>query len=316
MTVLAAILMAALLYGWRSGNLSQRQAVTLLAMLLLVEVGNEAGFMLADRHDWGRRNFLEKAWGNSDLAEFLHQQPGPFRVETQTEDIVRNWGDYYNLDFVQAQAGVTANAIALEPHTPPTKKLLGVRYALATAPSDGDHHEVFIGASGIKVYENPNVFPRAWAVHELVPIKYDGEVRTFINDHVDELRRKALMIDPPNLTPCAVFDDKVSVIKYEPQKVVIEAAMSCDGMVVLSDNFYPGWYADLDGHPAVIHEVDWALRGVLVPRGTHAITFRYRPRSVFLGAALTFAGMLGAAVLTFFGRKKGPFGEVHAQIHK
>jgi len=311
MTVLAATLMAALLYAWRTGNLTQRQAVTLLTMLLLLEIGNEAGFMLADRNDWGRRNFIEKAWGNGDLAEFLHKQPGPFRVETQTEDIVRNWGDFYNLDFVQAQAGVTVTAISLEPHTAPTKKLLGVKYALAAAPSDGDHHEVFAGASGIKVYENPDVFPRAWAVHQLVPIQAAQEVREFINDHVDELRWKALMKTPPSLRPCAVFDDKVAVTKYSPSNVAIDAIMSCDGMVVLSDNFYPGWYADVDGKPAPIYEVDVALRGVLVPQGTHAITFRYRPRSVYLGAALTLAGMLSAAVITIFSRRKAPFAEIH-----
>src|SRR5262249_44890658 len=108
-TCLVAVLLAALIYAWRKENLTQAQAVVLMTLLLLFEVDNESSFMLADRNDWGRRIFIEKAWGNPDLANFLHGRPGPFRVETQTDDIVRNWGDYYDVDFPDAQAGVTVN---------------------------------------------------------------------------------------------------------------------------------------------------------------------------------------------------------------
>src|SRR5260370_10224016 len=123
-TMFVTLLMAALLYAWRTNNLSSIQAVTLLTLLLLFEVGNESSFMLSDRNDWGRRQFVEKAWGNSDLADSLLRQPGPFRVETQTDDIARNWGDYYNLDFHAAQPGVTINSFNLENHTLPPSPLI------------------------------------------------------------------------------------------------------------------------------------------------------------------------------------------------
>ena len=64
-------------------------------------------------------------------------------------------------------------------------------------------------------------------------------------------------------------------------------------LVILSDAFYPGWRARVDHRPAQIHEVNGALRGVAVPRGTHTVTMRYRPVSVYLGAALTLLGILG-----------------------
>jgi len=42
---------------------------------------------------------------------------------------------------------------------------------------------------------------------------------------------------------------------------MLKAEMTCDGMVVLSDTYYPGWSAKVDGKPAQIYEVDTALRG-------------------------------------------------------
>src|SRR5260370_1005186 len=282
-TMFVTLLMAALLYAWRTNNLSPVQAVTLLTLLLFFELGNESGFMLADRNDWGRRQFVEKVWGNRYLAAFLQKQPGPFRVFSQTDDIARNWGDYYNLDFPAAQAGVTINSFNLDTHTIPTRKLIGVKYIMAREPTQPDQREVFRGRTGIAVYQTPDAFPRAWAIHDFVPIKSANEGRAFIDQHIQDLRSKALITgDPPRDLSCRNSQDpgaqeNVSVSRYEPQRVELHAQMSCDGMVVLSDTYYPGWDARGDGKPTRIYEVDLALRGVTVPAGSHQITFRYTP---------------------------------------
>jgi uncharacterized membrane protein YfhO len=82
-------------------------------------------------------------------------------------------------------------------------------------------------------------------------------------------------------------------------------------MVVLSDTYYPGWYASVDGQPTPIYEVDLALRAVAVPKGTHNVNFRYRPPSVYWGATLTLAGLLGAAAITFWSGKNRRLAHTH-----
>ena len=47
-----------------------------------------------------------------------------------------------------------------------------------------------------------------------------------------------------------------------------------------------------------------ARYGVAVPRGAHTVTMRYRPLSVYLGAALTLLGILGALGLAVGSRRK------------
>jgi uncharacterized membrane protein YfhO len=55
--------------------------------------------------------------------------------------------------------------------------------------------------------------------------------------------------------------------------------------------------------------VDLALRGTIVPAGSHQITFRYRPGSFTKGVALTLAGLLGATLITIVSRKNSPLAQ-------
>ncbi|MDP8980275.1 MAG: YfhO family protein [Acidobacteriota bacterium] len=305
-TALVAFLLAGLLYAWRSGGLTRPQAVTLIVLLLLFELGNDAGFRLSDRNDWGQRNFIEKVRGNPDLADFLHgRQEGPFRIETATDEINSNWGDYYDVDTLHSQSGVTANSWNLEMHTWPTRMLFGVRYTLARAPTHDGQREVYQAASGIKVFENPEAFPRAWAVHEVISLPEVPQGRGFVNGHGNELRWKAFTAGPaPQLPHCPDAADQVKVTRYRPSSVDITADLTCDGMLILSDTFYPGWNATVDGKPAQVREVDFALRGVLVAKGHHDIRYRYRPWSIYLGALLSFAGVAGVLTLVFLGGRR------------
>jgi uncharacterized membrane protein YfhO len=97
--------------------------------------------------------------------------------------------------------------------------------------------------------------------------------------------------------------DRVELVEHAGGRVAIRADMACAGMVVLSDTFYPGWRAWVDRRPVSIFEVDGALRGVLVPRGSHSITMRYRPASAIAGAALSICGVLFTALLVVFSRR-------------
>jgi uncharacterized membrane protein YfhO len=95
----------------------------------------------------------------------------------------------------------------------------------------------------------------------------------------------------------------VNIAKYTGERVAINANLGCDGMVVLSDTFFPGWRARVDGKDTEIHQVDNALRGVYVSQGKHELVMDYRPRSVYLGALLTGLGWLGALGLAVFWKR-------------
>ena len=62
---------------------------------------------------------------------------------------------------------------------------------------------------------------------------------------------------------------------------------SAPGYVLLSDAWYPGWTARLDGAAAPIHRADLIFRAVQVDAGTHQIVLEYRPTTFYVGAAVS-----------------------------
>ena len=67
----------------------------------------------------------------------------------------------------------------------------------------------------------------------------------------------------------------------------LDAAPACAGVLVLSDNWYPGWQATLDGRPIEVLRADAAIRAVAIPAGSHRVEMRYRPSSLFWTATLS-----------------------------
>jgi len=70
-------------------------------------------------------------------------------------------------------------------------------------------------------------------------------------------------------------------------------SLSVAGFLVVSDSWYPGWSASIDGKPAEIVRANGIVRGVYVPSGRHDMEMRYSPSSFRVGTRIS----LGAAVL-------------------
>ncbi len=73
---------------------------------------------------------------------------------------------------------------------------------------------------------------------------------------------------------------------------------SGDGILTLSDQFYPGWYATIDGQPAEIIRSDTVFRSVCLPAGDHTVRFEYRPLSLYVGVGISVVGWLVLAAVT------------------
>ncbi len=89
----------------------------------------------------------------------------------------------------------------------------------------------------------------------------------------------------------------------DTQTVRIRANMGCTGMLILSDSFFPGWRATVDGKSAQIYRAYEALRGVVVPAGTHVISMSYRPASFYLGLGLTVVGLTLTILISVYGSR-------------
>ncbi|HTB10413.1 MAG TPA: YfhO family protein [Bryobacteraceae bacterium] len=295
-TALCAILAACLLIA-RFSPL----AVSIAAIgLVLFELGNVTDYDLAPT-DRSTHPYLYKLAEHYDLAALV----GGSRIVYDNSAIPYNIGDWYGIEALNAYAAsVPARLWQHAVFSARVQDIMGIRYYLGLTPQRQDLREVYRGRSGVKVFENAQAFPRAWAVHDALRVEDSKQARAMLEDPGFDAARKVFTIgeNPPKLAACD--NDDVAIARHEPNYVAIKAAMSCRGMVILTDTWFPGWQATVDGRPAAIEKAYGAFRGVVVEAGNHSIEMRYRPWSVFAGAFLTGLATLVALYMAWRGKAK------------
>jgi hypothetical protein len=290
-----ALLAGALLMAAGRGAISLRAARCLLVLLVIHELGNVAGFDFLHR-DQGWQ-YLDQLNEHADIAGFLSEQPGLFRVHVERADIPYNFGEWYDIEECNGNSGVTANIFAVNGERN-AHALLGERYSIRRKPASPDQAPVFTGKSGIGVFPSPDAFPRVWAVHEAKSVATPAELSRELAQPLSELRRRVPLYEAaPKLDSCSGSEDNVRLVERATNQTVIQANMACRSMVILADTWFPGWQAEVDGRPATVYEAYGFLRGVVVDPGDHRVVFRYSPASVKWGAALSALGLLCAALL-------------------
>jgi hypothetical protein len=266
------------------------------------EIGTVTGDNYRDRDHPG--GFLAELSKNRDAMEFLRSQPDFERLEVDVAAVPANLGDWEGIDVMQTYLGGLTSNVAQLASIPVEQSQLLVRlfsltHYLGPKPIREDQQELFRGASGINVYRNPSAFPRVWTVHQIASVNRRDLLPSL--EHAD-LRAQAFVTGPaPILEQCGV-GDRIQVIERRTSSLALDANMACQGMVIVSETFFPGWEATVDSHRVPIYEIDGALRGLVVAgAGVHRIEMRYRPASVLAGGIMTLAGLLGAIIAMFSG---------------
>jgi hypothetical protein len=295
-TPFVALGFAALIFAALRQAVSRRQTAILMMLLVVFELGNNTGSVITSRADANTMKYLDQIRGNNDVAAFLKRDAQYPRANVADDAFVENWGAFHGVEMMGGSlASLTRNMQYVETWRLPTRLLWGAGYTITNKPSP-EGQQVFIGPRGMRVYKHPGVFPRAWAIHELVQAPTPEAGRRMIQEQLPDFQHLGYMFAaPPPVEPCSA-PDEVALTGRSTDNVVIHARMSCTGMVVLSDVFFPGWHAEVDGHATPIYEVNEAMRGVIVPRGDHNITMRYRPASALAGGLLSLLGVTGAVL--------------------
>lgn len=161
------------------------------------------------------------------------------------------------------------------------------------------------GMSGLSIYENTQVLPRAWLTHR-VAVEPDMAARlTRLSDPAFDAAGTALLAAPlgadqplPGAAPPSV--DTVTIARYEPEVVDVQTTSGAAGVLILADQAFSGWGATVDDQPVSILTADHALRGVYLPAGSHTVRFRYRPLAFTLGAAVSGATIVLLVLMSFW----------------
>lgn len=155
----------------------------------------------------------------------------------------------------------------------------------------------------VAMWENKSVIPRAILVHQ-AGIANDDDTLKLLQDPAFPYRQSIMLNDAPAtaalepLTPNA--RDAVSVGEYKSERVVINATTDRRGYLLLTDAWYPGWQAWVDGKASPIYRADYMFRAVPLEPGSHTITFEYHPLSLTWGAVLSGLTLIAAGLLALW----------------
>ena len=91
----------------------------------------------------------------------------------------------------------------------------------------------------------------------------------------------------------------IAYLQDDPTRVGLQVTALSPSLLVLADQFYPGWHARLDGRSVPIQAggPNGIFRTVTVPAGAHHIEFRYEPASFRVGLYLACLSCLALAVV-------------------
>lgn len=232
-------------------------------------------------------------------AEFIKARPGlnRARVSGPSEP---NIGDLYG---VQSLWGGGATVLTEFARLSPHEDLLNVRYHIKPA-STPDPGAVYQDALW-KVYEDKNGFPRAWIVHQTVTESSDDAVFLRLNQPDINLHNVAVIQSPlPRALDTAATGDAVRFRSYEPDSMSLDVSTTGTGLLVLSEFYYPGWNATVNGKNVKIQKVDGGLRGVVVPAGATRVSLEYVPVSSYAGAGLSLVTVVGVLLSWIFLRRR------------
>jgi hypothetical protein len=167
-----------------------------------------------------------------------------------------------------------------------------------------------------RIYRNEAALPRAFVAAEARCLD-TAEVLKLIRARTVDFRREVLLTDCLGAT---AGDDRsprrdapspgtARIERYGADRIVISAESNRGGYLVLTDAWFPGWTASVDGRETRVERADHAFRAVKLGPGHHDVEFRYAPMSVRLGLALSALAAVVTSALAWPGTAPGLGGE-------
>lgn len=186
--------------------------------------------------------------------------------------------------------------------------LLGVKYVFNKSGDVFPDNETFsVGTYNFiyhdgyyQIYENKEAFPRIFLTYDYAVEKNERKVINLIYRSKIDLRKTLVLNEKPGISFRQDPRARINLVSYSDNKVEISSSSSENQLLFISDNYYPGWKARIDGKDAKIYLADATFRAVAVPKGEHKIIFSYEPKSFINGLRLSlisFAIFLGFLIL-------------------
>lgn len=202
--------------------------------------------------------------------------------------------------------------------------LLGVKYLIVekdkvSVLEKGNYIKVFSEESekGFAVLENPEVLKRAFLVSDFETYQTKN-TKNMINNYSQD----SLDISSKILSPSFDYKNKIiiegsksifiikssegtaDITTYRSNEVLINTRSETPKLLFLSDNYYSGWKATIDGQKTDIIKANYTFRAVYLNEGTHIVRFYYDSDIYKISKYISFVSLLTVFYIYFINNKK------------
>ena len=294
---------AVVLFLFNEKKLKAGWLSAILAVLVLVDMWpvdrryfNDSSFVTAKSYPDA---FTEQPWETL----ILQDKDPHFRVMNLTTNTFNESRTSYRLESVGGYHAAKLRRYQdlidehLSPIHWPVIGMLNAKYLVV--PDESGQPQVQL---------NPYALGNAWFVEKIHVVDDANAESDALNDidlSTTAVVDRSFAPFVTDTEPGIAEDATVQLTAYTPKQLDYECSSSQPGTIVFSEIYYPyGWKASIDGQPVDHYRVNYTLRALNVPAGSHHITFIFDPDSVRKGdtiaticIVLMYAFILAALVL-------------------
>jgi hypothetical protein len=154
----------------------------------------------------------------------------------------------------------------------------------------GDYRLIHSG--DVKIYENLDVLPRAFAVHEWMSRPDIESSIEFMKSPAFDPAKSAVVVGDARPSQNLNGESSVRIVDYQPERISIQINGNSSALLIVTDALYPGWEATIDGNTTEILRTNALFRGIMVPAGEHEIEMFFNPTSVMVGLVVSAVGLI------------------------
>ncbi|WP_418501506.1 YfhO family protein [Flagellimonas sp.] len=295
-SLIYVVLAAATLWFFIKEKMGRNAFVFLLGGLILFDlVGVDRRYVNED--NFVRQRQMSEPFQASQIDQMIQQDDSIFRVFDPQEGINGASTSYFHNSiggYHAAKPRALQNLFEyhLYQNNLQVLNMLNVKYIIQQDEEGNSFPAINDDANG-----------NAWFVEQLIPVSSANEEILKLKDFNSKTQAIVNTKTYPKLTKLRYEVDslaQIEAVDYRPDHIKYRSSNPKDGFAVFSEMHYPsGWYAYVDGEEQPHYKVDYALRGLKIPAGTHEIEFKFQPKVVETGSQITLISsiLLGLVIV-------------------
>jgi hypothetical protein len=300
-SLVVLLLSTSLLYGIIGGKSILRWAGAGAAVLLFIDLSLFGGSQ--NTSSTNPREYYERARA---LTDFIKQDSHGdlVRVNSRNQQgmiMDRNQG---MMDQIMMMEGYTP--LVLQRYLPPSRDwsqacdMMNAKYRVMPDEQRG----------GLTLTRAATYLPRAYMVYDARVIPDSASIFRFMQSTAFEPSRTVVLEATPGLAISDTTysaDWRATFETYKLNSMAIHVSTPRAGFLVMSEIYYPGWNAYVDGTQQTIMRANWNQRAIPLTAGDHRVEVRFEPASFRRGMWATLATLavcIGGIVLPLARRKR------------